>query len=164
MYPEKPILGTTKITKPILKITLIRLKINVIPVFPKPCRILDNVPDIYKNGHKNDKALIWLAAISLLKSQSPIKSAKIKKNKKQNIPTKKQNRVLKMMVFLICLKLPDDSSSETEGNRRLATEPVRAWGNIIRGIAMPENTPYTDNASFEVIPLSMSFWGSLIVS
>ena len=68
------------------------------------------------------------------------------------------------MVLRIRRSLPCACASDTEGSRREAIEPVKALGNIISGIAIPEKTPYNDSAEDGLKPLATSFLGSCIVS
>ncbi len=72
-----------------------RLKRKVIPVLPSPWRMLQSVPDIYRNGQTNESARIWLAAISLSKRAFPRKSAKVKKNRKHAMPSRKQRPIVR---------------------------------------------------------------------
>ena len=53
MYPEKPIEGTERNTNTSRSRMLDRLKRKVIPVLPSPWRMLQSVPDIYRNGQTN---------------------------------------------------------------------------------------------------------------
>ena len=68
------------------------------------------------------------------------------------------------MVLRIRWSLPCAWASDTEGSKRDATEPVKALGNIISGIAIPEKTPYNDSAEEELKPLATSILGSCMVS
>ncbi len=55
------------------------------------------------------------------------------------------------MVLRIRWSLPCAWASDTEGSKRDATEPVKALGNIISGIAIPEKTPYNDSAVSSIL-------------
>ena len=51
-------------------------------------------------------------------------------------------------------------ASDTEGSSNDDAAEVSALGNMIRGKAIPEKIPYTDNASEEESPLAISFAGN----
>ena len=58
------------------------------------------------------------------------------------------------------LESPCACASDTDGSRSEETDPVKALGNIMSGIAIPEKTPYMDKASDEDRPLATSILGS----
>lgn len=95
MYPEKPISGTARNTKPSRNSILARLNANVMPVLPRPCRILESVPDMYRKGQTKESARIWLAAMPLSKRTLPRISANVKKNRKHMTPSKKQRTIVR---------------------------------------------------------------------
>ena len=68
------------------------------------------------------------------------------------------------MVLRMRWSLPCACASDTEGSSREATEPVKALGNMISGIAIPEKTPYKDRALEALKPLATSILGSCMVS
>ena len=127
MYPEKPDDGTTKKTKARRNRMLLTFSAKVVPVFPRPFRILHSVPDRYKKGHTRDKARIWPAATDLLKRSLPSRLAKTEKNRRQNTPSAKQNPIVSQMILRMRFSSPRDCASDTEGSRREDTEWSFDW-------------------------------------
>ena len=124
-----------------------RLKINVVVVFPRPCKILLKVVERNKKGQIQPRVVIKVPAREFRKMNSPIKC-----------PDKRKTNVLirpriiqDSMVFFIVLKIRVwffcSYASETAGKSITATEPVKTLGKRIMGSAMPVKMPKTLKAS-----------------
>ena len=79
----------------------VTLQKNVVPAFPSPCRMLDMVEEIYRNGQIKLSVRIKEPADGLSKSIFPKGFPKIKKKTVQKMPNREQYRMDFSTAFLI---------------------------------------------------------------
>ena len=114
---------------------------NVIEVFPKPFNTLLNVVFKYKKGQSHASTVIKFPAIEFEKMNSPRNFPKIKKKKRQQQPSKIQKVKDFRRVFFKVSRCPPACDSETAGRSIKEIEPVNAFGNKIKGSAIPVRIP-----------------------
>ena len=110
-------------------------------VLPRPFSTLVSVVFKYRNGQIHAKIVIKLPASELEKTNSPRNFPKIKKKAMQLQPNRMQNKNVFLIVFLNVVVCPEAFDSETEGSNIKESEPVRAFGNNIKGRAIPVKIP-----------------------
>lgn len=136
--------------------------IKVALVLPRPFIILVSVVDKKMKGHKKDNISTNTPTASFLKTKQAISFPRVIKKTVENTP--RINVVHKHMeeVRLTLSGLSDNS--EIAGRRMTESELVIVAGNIMKGMAMPVRTAYTDKASPELIPYFFNITGIINVS
>ena len=90
IYPFMPNIGIKKKTKASRMRSPITLQKKVVPAFPRPCRMLDIVEEMYKKGHIKLSVKIKEPADGLSKSRFPKGFPKSRKKTVQKIPNREQ--------------------------------------------------------------------------